>query len=69
MTHFPADGTQVKARASVKCSQHKESAAPPDDDEPGVASNPPINEAAAKIQPDRNPAHAENHTPEPKRRS
>ena len=45
--HFSVDGTLVKAWASMKSFQSKDSPSPPHDDDPGVAPSPPADEVYA----------------------
>ena len=58
--HFSVDGTLVKAWASMKSFQPKESSAPPDGEDPG--SPPPTDTTLTTSRPaasNRDPAHAE----------
>ena len=45
--HFSVDGTLVKAWASMKSFQSKDSPSPPHDDDPGVPPSPPADEVYA----------------------
>ena len=69
--HFSVDGTLVKAWASMKSFQSKDSPSPPHDDDPGVAPSPPADRGLRRHRPapaDRDPADARYAPPVPQRR-
>ena len=62
--HFSVDGTLVKAWASIKSFQPKDSPSPPHDDDPGGPPSPPADETSADTaQPQQTETQPMTETP------